>query len=87
MFDMAKVIRYTKYGYEIYDTETMSYKMLDSSYTYVADFDNGLAKVSSNREGRSLYGYINENGDEVVSTIYTEISDIYKDYCDQILIL
>ena len=77
---MAKVIRYTKYGYEIYDTETMSYKMLDSSYTYVADFDNGLAKVSSNREGRSLYGYINEEGEEVVPADYKTLSDVYEGY-------
>ena len=77
---MAKVIRYTKYGYEIYDTETMSYKMLDSSYIHVSDFVDGFAKVLSHKNDRSLYGYINENGDEVVPAIYTEVSDRYKGY-------
>ena len=77
---MAKVIRYTKYGYEIYDTETMSYKMLDSSYTHVSDFIDGFAEVLSHKNGRSRYGYINENGDEVVPAIYTKVSDRYKGY-------
>ena len=77
---MAKVIRYTKYGYEIYDTETMSYKMLDSAYTHVSDFIDGFAEVLSHKNGRSLYGFINENGDEVVPAIYTKVSDRYKGY-------
>ena len=77
---MAKVIRYTKYGYEIYDTETMSYKMLDSSYTCVSDFDNGFAKITIKDNGKNKYGYINEHGDEVVPIIYDEISDIYSGY-------
>ena len=38
---MAKVIRYTKYGYEIYDTQTMSYKPLDLSYIHVSEFNKG----------------------------------------------
>ena len=75
---MAKVIRYTKYGYEIYDTETMSYKMLDSSYTYVSDFDNGFAKVTIKEGSINKYGYIDESGKEVVPTIYDEISEVYK---------
>lgn len=75
---MAKVIRYTKYGYEIYDTETMSYKMLDGSYIYVSDFDNGFAKVTIKEGSINKYGYIDESGKEVVPTIYDEISEVYK---------
>ena len=74
MLAMAKVIRYTKYGYEIYDTETMSYKMLDSSYTHVSNFVDGFAKIAI---GHS-YGYINEQGEEVIPAIYSDISDVYN---------
>lgn len=73
---MAKVIRYTKYGYEIYDTETLSYKMLDSEYTDVSDFINGYAKIAINGGGS---GYINELGEEVVSAMTTSI-DMYNKY-------
>lgn len=78
---MAKVIRYTKYGYEIYDTETMSYKMLDSTYTHVSDFIDGFAKITIKDNGKNKHGYIDESGKEVVPAIYDDISDIYiKNY-------
>lgn len=77
---MSKVIRHTKYGYEIYDTETMSYKMLDRSYTHVSDFIDGFAQITINDNGKNKYGYINEQGDEVVPAIYAQISSVYKGF-------
>ena len=81
MFDMAKVIRYTKYGYEIYDTQTMLYKPLDLSYIHVSEFNKGFAKTTKKTDDGGLrYGYINTNGEEVVPTIFNDVSDVYNGY-------
>jgi hypothetical protein len=58
--------------------ETEESAMLEklSKYDYVGDFSEGLARVrlASNRK----YGFVNEEGKEVIACIYDDVQDFSK---------
>ena len=68
------IIRYTKYGYELYNRNTLVY--IGLPYDEVRELKEGLAAVKKN----SHWGFINEKGELVIPCIYDEVHDFSEGY-------